>query len=63
MAHEADGEVVWSRRLDAGVKLATMLSHRAGKRGQESPIPGESTKEPVKPSRRECRMMTATCGD
>jgi hypothetical protein len=24
-AREADGEVVWSRRLDAGVKLATML--------------------------------------
>jgi hypothetical protein len=25
----ADGEVVWSWRPDAGVKLATMLAHRA----------------------------------
>ncbi len=27
---EADGEVVWSCPLDADVKLATMLTHRAG---------------------------------
>ncbi len=43
----ADGEVVWSRRPDAGAKLAMMLAS-CGRRGQESPVPEESTKEPVK---------------
>jgi len=41
----ADGEVVWSRPPDAEAKVAR--SSR-GRRGQESPVPGESTKETVK---------------
>jgi len=41
----ADGEVVWSLPPDAEVKAAR--SSR-GRRGQESPVPGESTKETVK---------------
>jgi hypothetical protein len=43
---DADGEVVWSWRLDAGVKLAEEDFRRW--RWQESPITGESTKETVK---------------
>jgi hypothetical protein len=39
----ADGEVVWSRRPDAGVKLAGVSRER---RGQKSPVPGESTYNP-----------------
>src|SRR5262245_55533168 len=34
-----------------------------GRQGQESPVPGESTKETVAPSRREGRMLGQTCGD
>src|ERR1700744_2528246 len=41
-----------------------------GRRWQKSPVTGESTKEPVKPSRRECRLKpvnlwktTAFCAD
>ena len=57
MAHEADGEVVWSWRPDAGVKQAAMLAHRGLRRGQESPVPEESAKETVKTIRvRECRV-------
>jgi hypothetical protein len=41
----ADGEVVWSRPPDAEAKVAR--SSR-GRRGQESPVPGESAKETVK---------------
>src|ERR1700730_1475955 len=41
----ADGEVVWSRPPDAEAKAAR--SSR-GRRGQESPVHGESTKETVK---------------
>ncbi len=55
----ADGEVVWFWRPDAGAKLATMLSHRGQRRGQESPVPGKSAKETVKPSCRECRIVSA----
>src|SRR5271169_7142862 len=42
----ADGEVVWSRRPDAGVKFAEGDSAR--RRRQTSPVAGESTKETVK---------------
>jgi len=41
----ADGEVVWSWRPDAGVKLAEFFRER---RWQKSPVTGESTKESVK---------------
>jgi hypothetical protein len=54
----SDGEVVWFWHPDAGAKLATMLIHRGLRRGQESPVPGKSTKETVKPSRRECRLIS-----
>jgi hypothetical protein len=42
------GEVVWSWRPDAGAKLAKTLPASCGRRGQESPVPGESTKDTVK---------------
>jgi len=41
----ADGEVVWSWRPDAGVKLAEIFCRR---QWQESPVTGESAKETVK---------------
>jgi hypothetical protein len=47
-ARRTDGEVVWSRHLDAGVKQVAMLAHRDVRRRQERPIAGESKKEPVK---------------
>jgi hypothetical protein len=47
-ARFADGEVVWSRYPDADIKLATMLSHRAGDGGKKARLTGESTKETVK---------------
>jgi hypothetical protein len=42
----ADGEVVWSWRPKAGVKFAMLRITQ--RRGQESLVPGESTKEAVK---------------
>jgi len=45
-AREADGEVVWSWRPDAGVKFSR--GNLRGRRWQESPVAGESTKETVK---------------
>ena len=51
----ADGEVVWSRHPDAGVKSAGVSR---GGRWQTSPVTGESTKETVKTIRvRECRVI------
>jgi hypothetical protein len=44
---DADGEVVWSWSPDAETKFAMMFTSRR-RRGQESPVPGESTKETVK---------------
>ena len=53
---DADGEVVWSWRLDAGVKSGGSQFRR--RRRQTSPISGESTKETVKTIRvRECRVV------
>jgi hypothetical protein len=43
----ADGEVVWSWRPGAGVKLAAMLTHCAGD-GDKKPVTRESPKETVK---------------
>ena len=43
---EADGEVVWSRRPDAGVKFAEC--NFRGRWWQESPVAMESAKEAVK---------------
>jgi len=38
----ADGQAVWSWRPDAGAKLAMMRSASRVRRGQKSPVPGES---------------------
>jgi hypothetical protein len=40
-APDAYGKATWFWRLDAGVKSATMLSHRAGD-GDKQPITGKS---------------------
>jgi hypothetical protein len=39
----ADGQAVWSWRPDAGAKLAKTLHASCGRRGQKSPVPGESS--------------------
>ena len=52
----ADGEVVWSWLPDAGVKfLRSQLLRDDG--DKQSPVTGESTKEPVKPLCGECRVI------
>jgi hypothetical protein len=38
----ADGEAVWSRRPDAGVNVAMMLSHHAGDGGKKARFTRES---------------------
>ena len=60
MCHEtsdavADGEIVWSWRPDAGVKFAQETARMTV---AKEPIAGESTKEPVKPLRGECRVFS-----
>jgi hypothetical protein len=45
----ADGEVVWSWRLDAGVNLAMMLAHHAGDGGKKARSPERARKKPLKP--------------
>ena len=42
----ADGEVVWSWRAHAGVKLATVLIHRAGDGGKQAGSPGRARSKP-----------------
>jgi hypothetical protein len=57
-APEADGEVVWSWRSEAGAKPAMMLTRLAGDGGNPAMVTGESTKETVKTIRvRECRVI------
>ena len=59
----ADGQVAWSRYPDAGIKSATMLAHRADDGGQKARRTRESAKQPLKPSRREGRVVLGwTCG-
>jgi len=49
----ADGQVVWSRSPDAGIKpCGTFRRVTVAKK----PDTGESTKQPLKPLRRECRV-------
>jgi hypothetical protein len=43
---EADGEVVWSWRSEAGAKSAMMLTHRADDGGNQAMVTGESTYKP-----------------
>jgi hypothetical protein len=47
--NDADGEVVWFWRLDAGVKLVTMQAHRAGDGDNKARSPGRARRKPLKP--------------
>ncbi len=49
----ADGEVVWSWRPDAGVKLAGVSANDGGKKARS---PGRARSKPLKPLRREGRV-------
>jgi hypothetical protein len=51
------GEVVWSWRPDAGAKLAKTLSRLAGDGGKKARSPGRARRTPLKPLRREGRMI------
>jgi hypothetical protein len=53
----ADGEVVWSWRSDAGAKFAEMLTRLAGDGGNQAWSPERARRKPLKPSRREGRMI------
>jgi hypothetical protein len=62
-ATDADGEVVWSWRPDAGVKLAMML-RITPMTVTTSPVTGESTKETVKTiAQGKPGRFRRTCGD
>src|SRR5262249_6736546 len=54
-AAHAYGQAVWSCPLDAGVKPADDES--AGDGGYQARDTGESTEQPIKPLRRECRTV------
>ena len=51
----ADAEVVWSWHPDADAKLAR--DDLAGDGGKKARAPGRARRKPLKPSRRECRMI------
>src|SRR5216683_3085560 len=55
----ADGEVVWFWRPDAGAKSVVRPTDDGGKRARS---PGRARRTPLKPLRRECRLMRCTCG-
>ncbi len=57
---DADGEVVWSWRPDAGAKRAERSARDGGKKARS---PGRVRRKPLKPSRREGRMFGQACGD
>jgi hypothetical protein len=48
-AQVADGEVVWFWRLDAGVKLVTVLTHRTDDGDKRARSPGRARRKPLKP--------------
>jgi len=52
----ADGEVVWSRPPDAEAKLAS-FDRRAGDGGKKARSPRRARRTPLKPLRREGRMI------
>ena len=54
---EADGEVVWFWRSEAGAKVAKMLTRLAGDGGNQAKVTEESTYKLLKPLRGECRMF------
>jgi hypothetical protein len=55
----ADGEVVWSWRPDAGAKLAKTLTRLASDGGKRARSPGRARRKPLKPLRREGRVISA----
>jgi len=60
----ADGEVVASWYLDAGINLVTIASQWRRGWWQESPITRETTKETVKTNRAgNAGTLRRTCGD
>jgi len=56
---DAHGQVAWSWHPDADVKLATTLTRRAGDGDQKARSTGENAKQLLKPSRGECRAVSA----
>jgi len=56
------GEVVWSWRSDAGAKLVKTLSRLTGDGGNQAWSPRRARRTPLKPLRRECRLMRCTLG-
>jgi len=54
---DADGEVVWSWRSDAGAKFVKTLSRLTGDGGNRAWSPRRARRKPLKPSRRECRLI------
>src|SRR6185312_17220621 len=60
---DADGEAVWSWRPDAGAKLATMLARCADDGDKKARSHRGDHGVSRKPSRREGRIVAATCGD
>jgi len=58
---DADGEVVWSWRPDAGAKSCGCDPHGDG--GKKARSPARARRTPLKPSRREGRLFGQTCGD
>ncbi len=57
-ALDADGEVVWFWRSEAGAKVAKMLTRLAGDGGNQAMVTEESTYKLLKPSRGECRAFS-----
>src|SRR5437667_1071818 len=53
----ADGEVVWFWRSDAGAKVVKTLSRLTGDGGNQAWSPGRARRKPLKPLRREGRMI------
>jgi hypothetical protein len=54
---DADGEVVWFWRSDAGAKLAKTLTRLADDGGNQAWSSGRARRKPLKPPRRECRLI------
>ena len=52
----AYGKVVWFWRPDAGAKLVEQFTSDGGKKARS---PGRARRKPLKPSRRECRNVSA----
>ena len=59
---DAYDQVVWSWRPDAGAKFAKTLPRLASDGGKRARSPRRSRRKPLKPSRRECRLLRCTCG-